>query len=101
MDHDDLPLIGWDTLSQPKEIRGWGTKQLSYFAKTLTPQGVYNLINNNDLWQIVLREKYISPPHFIGLDMCAKQGPYLWLKLLESNNLGCTTNHRESPLAGG
>ena len=56
-----MPLVKWINIAQPKEIGGWGIKNLPLFTKALVDKSLWRLIQDTDsLWGRVVCSKYCS-----------------------------------------
>ena len=59
--NNGIPLVKWINIAQPKEIGGWGIKNLPLFTKALEAKSLWRLIQNMDsLWGKVVCSKYCS-----------------------------------------
>jgi hypothetical protein len=56
-----VPWISWDVLAAPKQLGGWGLKNIFLFAKALEEKSSWRLITLRNLWTKVVYQKYIAP----------------------------------------
>ena len=56
---EGIPLAKWQFISSPKELGGWGIKNLFLFCQSLAAKALWRLIKNPDsLWGKLLSSKY-------------------------------------------
>jgi len=53
-------LVKWSILCQPKEIGGLGIKNLDIQNRCLLSKWLFKLINEEGIWQSLLRNKYLK-----------------------------------------
>ena len=53
-------LAKWSILCQPKEIGGLGIKNLDIQNRSLLSKWLFKLINEEGVWQSLLRNKYLK-----------------------------------------
>ena len=53
-------LVKWSILCQPKEIGGLGIKNLDIQNRCLLSKWLFKLINEEGIWQSLLRNKYLN-----------------------------------------
>jgi hypothetical protein len=53
-------LARWDVLCQPKELGGLGILNLEIQNKCLLSKWLYKLLNEEGMWQSLLRRKYLA-----------------------------------------
>ena len=59
--NNGIPLVKWTNIDLPKEIGGWGIKNLPLFTKALAAKYIWILIQNTyPLWGRVVCSKYCS-----------------------------------------
>ena len=54
-------LVKWVAIAAPKEMGGWGLKDLNLFGKTLAVNSLWNFFSKESLWKHILLQKYIAP----------------------------------------
>lgn len=54
-----IPLVKWSHVALPKELGGWGLKNIYTFAQALADKSLWRFIQNNSLWGRVLKSKYL------------------------------------------
>jgi hypothetical protein len=64
-DSGGIPLVKWSCLAMPKELGGWGIKNIVWFCKLLVAKSLWRLIHNNMLWGRVLTSKYLAGKSFV------------------------------------
>ena len=58
---DGIPLVKWKTSARPKELGGWGIKNLELFCKSLEEKIVWRFFQiSESLWGRVILSKYCS-----------------------------------------
>jgi hypothetical protein len=57
---EGIPLVKWSLLAMPKELGGWGIKNIVWFSKALATKSLWRLIHNRMLWGRVLISKYMA-----------------------------------------
>ena len=56
---EGIPLVKWKTLARPKELGGWGIKNLELFCKALTTKTMWIFLQNHrTIWGRVILSKY-------------------------------------------
>ena len=56
---EGIPLVKWKTLARPKELGGWGIKNLELFCKALAANTMCIFLQNpENLWARVILSKY-------------------------------------------
>jgi hypothetical protein len=53
-------LSKWQTIAFPKELGGWGIRNIYWFAKSLAAKSCWRGIFGNSLWSQILKGKYIK-----------------------------------------
>jgi hypothetical protein len=53
-------LARWDVICQPKELGGLGILNLEIQNKCLLSKWLYKLLNEEGMWQSLLRQKYLA-----------------------------------------
>jgi hypothetical protein len=56
-----ITLVKWKRVALPKDMGGWGIKDLSLFSKALSAKCVWRLITVDGLWTQVMIQKYTEP----------------------------------------
>eukprot|EP00253_Pinus_taeda_P029762 PITA_29762 len=56
-----LPWIAWEKVARPKEWGGWGIKDIKAFGSSLAAKSRWRIINKENLWTKVVKQKYIDP----------------------------------------
>jgi hypothetical protein len=54
-------LSNWKSLSKPKKFGGWGLKDTWLFGKASITKSLWIFITRDNLWRLILMEKYIAP----------------------------------------
>jgi hypothetical protein len=57
-ENKSLVSASWKKLAIPKDLGGWGLKNIFLFSKALAAKNVWSLIQGSGLWPRVLRAKY-------------------------------------------
>ena len=58
---EGIPLVKWRVISLPKELGGWGIKNLDLFCKALAAKTMWRFFQNSEsLWGRVILSKYCS-----------------------------------------
>jgi len=52
--------VKWKRITQPKEIRGWGVKNVLFLTKILAAKILWILIHNKSLWGEFISKKYFA-----------------------------------------
>jgi hypothetical protein len=52
-------LVKWSSIVIPKDLGGWGLKDLRPFAQALIAQNLWRLSQGNSLWTRVMTSKYL------------------------------------------
>jgi hypothetical protein len=47
---DDIPLVKWDRIAKPKELGGWGLKNMYAFNQALVAKSLWRMLFNKGLW---------------------------------------------------
>eukprot|EP00253_Pinus_taeda_P016263 PITA_16263 len=55
-----LPWVAWDKIARPKDLGGWGIKNLNDFSTSLAAKSDWRLITSKNLWTRVVKRKYID-----------------------------------------
>ena len=53
-------LSKWKTIASPKELGGWGIRNIYWFAKSLAAKSCWRGIFGNSFWSQILKGKYIK-----------------------------------------
>jgi hypothetical protein len=53
-------LASWSSIVVPKNLGGWGLKDIHPFARALASQNLWRLSQGNSLWSRVLHSKYFA-----------------------------------------
>jgi mannosylglycoprotein endo-beta-mannosidase len=53
-------LVKWAAIAAPKEMGGWGLKNLHLFSRALAGKILWHLTQRNSLWEHVTCSKYMS-----------------------------------------
>jgi hypothetical protein len=61
---DGIPLVRWMKLAMPKQLGGWGIKNIFTFSKALETKRLWRLIYNQMLWGNVMLTKYMAGSPF-------------------------------------
>ena len=56
-----LPRVKWVQIVMPKDMGGWGIKNINLFSKELVAKAGWRLLTTTILWKKVVYHKYISP----------------------------------------
>jgi hypothetical protein len=54
-----IPLVKWLTIVMPKNLGGWGLKNIYLFSQSLAARSLWRLTHNFSLWGRVMRSKYL------------------------------------------
>ena len=58
---EGIPLVKWRVIYLPKELGGWGVKNLELFCKSLAAKTLWRLFQNpGSLWGRIILSKYCS-----------------------------------------
>jgi hypothetical protein len=57
---EGIPLVKWDRIAKPKELGGWGLKNLYVFNQALVAKSLWRMLFNKGLWGKVMKEKYLE-----------------------------------------
>jgi hypothetical protein len=49
------------TYSYPKNIRGWGLKDIHLFGHSLAAKSLWQMMTKDNLWSKIITHKYIAP----------------------------------------
>lgn len=60
-DKKTIPWVGWERISLPKALGGWGLKNIFHFLKALVAKSGWRLITMKSLCTEVVWHKYIAP----------------------------------------
>ncbi len=78
-------LTRWDIICQPKDQGGLGVHNLEIQNKCLFSKWLFKLINEQGLWQDLLKRKYLYNQYITQVDM--KQGDsHFWSGLMKVKN---------------
>ena len=56
---EGIALVKWKTLAKPKNLGGWGIKNLEWFTKALAAKTLWRLLQNAEkIWSKVIVAKY-------------------------------------------
>jgi len=64
-------LCNFQSLAKPKNVGGWGIKNLDLFNKALAEKWLWRGLSTEGIWKKVIREKYlyvVSIPLWFRLD---------------------------------
>jgi len=61
----NYPLVKWTKLVMPKDLGGWGIKNLVWFCQELAPKIMWRLLHNDMLWVKVRTSKYLPGMTFL------------------------------------
>jgi len=53
--------VNWRKILSPKELGGWGLKDIHLFGHSLAEKSLWNMINKESLWRRILIQNYITP----------------------------------------
>jgi hypothetical protein len=56
-----IPWVHWEKIVVPKELGGWGLKNIFLFSKALAAKGGWRILKSTSLWTKVVVKKYIEP----------------------------------------
>jgi hypothetical protein len=59
-DTQHLHLCRWEVLSRPKNLKGWGFRNLNIFNLVLNASTLWRVLNQTSLWQKVVNNKYLK-----------------------------------------
>jgi hypothetical protein len=83
-----IPWVHWDKIVIPKEMGGWGLKNIFLFSKALAAKGGWHIINTTNLWTKVIIQKYIEPvplEFWIRSQQKSKKGAsVIWKEILNA-----------------
>jgi hypothetical protein len=75
-------LAKWNILCQPKEVGGLGIQNIDVQNKCLLSKWLFKLLNEDGLWQSLLRKKYLS--RYTLTKVTSKQGDsHFWAGLMK------------------
>ena len=57
---EGIPLVKWDRIVRPKELGGWGLKNLYVFNQALETKSLWRMFFNRGLCGKVMKEKYLE-----------------------------------------
>ena len=82
-----IDLVKWKTLSKPKNLGGWGIKNLELFSKALAAKSLWRLIKNPDkLWRKFIVTKYYPDNNILEWirtpDKTFKNGSIVWKEMV-------------------
>jgi hypothetical protein len=60
-DTNVTPWVRWKRIAVPKDLGGWGLKNIHVFSKALAAKGGWHLLSTKSLWTKVVIKKYIEP----------------------------------------
>jgi hypothetical protein len=55
-----VSLVKWTRLAMPKELGGWGIKNIYWSCISLAAKSLWRMIHNKMLWGRVMTSKYLS-----------------------------------------
>jgi hypothetical protein len=53
--------VNWKRLFAPKDVGGWGLKDLVSFGRALVAKSLWVFLSSDSLWRRILIAKYIEP----------------------------------------
>jgi hypothetical protein len=53
-------LSKWQTIASPKDLGGWGIRNIFWFAKSLAAKSCWRGISGNSFWSQILKGKYLK-----------------------------------------
>jgi hypothetical protein len=53
-----IHLAKWSSITLPKELVGWGLKDIIFFVKALAGRNLWRIMQGNSLWVRVMNSKY-------------------------------------------
>jgi hypothetical protein len=80
-------LANWKSIVAPKEMGGWGLKNIRLFARALAGRNLWRLTLGNTLWVRVLNSKYfpnLSISEWFREPMKSSKGSIVWKALVEA-----------------
>jgi hypothetical protein len=60
-ENEGILLLKWIVIANPKDLGGWGIKNIHHFGKALVAKGLWWIISNKGLCIQVIKHKYIEP----------------------------------------
>jgi hypothetical protein len=57
---EGIPLVKWSKITMPKNLGGWGLKNIYQFSQSLVAKSLWWLTHNSLLWGRVMQSKYIK-----------------------------------------
>jgi hypothetical protein len=61
-----LTLPDGQSIARPKDMGGWGLKNIHLFGISLATKSLWNLITKESLWKRIIIQKYIAPGTLIN-----------------------------------
>jgi len=55
-----IPLVKWNIVALPKELRGWDLRNMHVFNLALTIKCLWRFVNNEGLWGRFTKAKYLK-----------------------------------------
>lgn len=65
-DKKNFHLVKWDTIVYPKELWGWGIKNVFKFGKALTGKNLWISLFSIGMWHEVVIAKYLKYENVYG-----------------------------------
>jgi hypothetical protein len=85
--HGGFHLASWSSIVVPKNLGGWGLKDIRPFARALAGQNIWRLSQGNSLWSRVLHSKYfanLSIVEWFHFPVKSSKGSIMWKALVEA-----------------
>jgi hypothetical protein len=85
--HGGPPLVKWNSIDAPKEMGGWGLKNLRLFSRALAGRNLWCLTLGNTLWVRVMNSKYfptLSISDWFREPLKSPKGSIVWKALVQA-----------------
>jgi len=83
-----IPFVKWTYIYMPKELWGWGIKNIFCFFKSLATKGVWHFIQNGKMWGRVLAFRYFlelpKVEWFRKMRNLGENGSIGWKEMMEA-----------------
>jgi hypothetical protein len=85
-------LTKWSMVCQPKDQGGLGIQNLEMQNQCLLSKWLFKLINEEGLWQTILRYKYLTS-QTIGKVQRKPRDSHFWARLMKAKKTSSCMNH--------
>jgi hypothetical protein len=80
-------LAKWSSIASPKELGGWGIKEIHLFAQALAGRNIWRLTTGDSLWTRVISSKYFpnqSIHEWFRAPFKSNKGSIVWKALVKA-----------------